>query len=234
MDDGSTDGTLAAMIKEFDLEPRQVFYRSSLETKPVRMVYRSRTRPAAHRRVEGEWRQGGRAQLRHQLRALPLSVLRGRRHDVHAGRGAQGDDDDLARSGADRRCGELLRDQPHAGDGRRVELRRHDERSSARRLPAPRHDARVRGLPRGVEQAGVHDVRVGRLRHVAARRRDRGGRVLAEVHLRGHRDDLPRARAHAAHRSSRTASSRCRTSLPRRRDRRRSRSSSASARAGSG
>jgi poly-beta-1,6-N-acetyl-D-glucosamine synthase len=45
VDDGSTDGTLAAMIKEFDLEPRQVFYRSSLETKPVRMVYRSRLDP---------------------------------------------------------------------------------------------------------------------------------------------------------------------------------------------
>jgi len=45
VDDGSTDGTLAAMIKEFDLEPRQVFYRSSLDTKPVRMVYRSRLDP---------------------------------------------------------------------------------------------------------------------------------------------------------------------------------------------
>jgi cellulose synthase/poly-beta-1,6-N-acetylglucosamine synthase-like glycosyltransferase len=45
VDDGSTDGTLAAMITAFDLEPRQVFYRSTLDTKPVRMVYRSRTEP---------------------------------------------------------------------------------------------------------------------------------------------------------------------------------------------
>jgi poly-beta-1,6-N-acetyl-D-glucosamine synthase len=45
VDDGSTDGTLAAMIEAFDLEPRQVFYRSTLATKPVRMVYRSRTEP---------------------------------------------------------------------------------------------------------------------------------------------------------------------------------------------
>jgi poly-beta-1,6-N-acetyl-D-glucosamine synthase len=45
VDDGSTDGTLAAMIEAFDLEPRRVFYRSTLATKPVRMVYRSRTEP---------------------------------------------------------------------------------------------------------------------------------------------------------------------------------------------
>ena len=45
VDDGSTDGTLAAMIREFDLEPRQVFYRASLATKPVLMVYRSRKDP---------------------------------------------------------------------------------------------------------------------------------------------------------------------------------------------
>ena len=45
VDDGSTDGTLAALIEEFDLEPRQLFFRSSLETKPVKMVYKSRTEP---------------------------------------------------------------------------------------------------------------------------------------------------------------------------------------------
>ena len=45
VDDGSTDGTLAAMIEAFDLEPRRVFYRTTLPTKPVRMVYRSRTEP---------------------------------------------------------------------------------------------------------------------------------------------------------------------------------------------
>ena len=45
VDDGSTDGTLAAMIEAFDLEPRRVFYRTTLGTKPVRMVYKSRTEP---------------------------------------------------------------------------------------------------------------------------------------------------------------------------------------------
>ena len=45
VDDGSTDGTLAALIAAFDLEPRRVFYRTTLSTKPVRMVYRSRTEP---------------------------------------------------------------------------------------------------------------------------------------------------------------------------------------------
>ena len=45
VDYGSTDGTLAAMIEAFDLEPRRVFYRTTLGTKPVRMVYKSRTEP---------------------------------------------------------------------------------------------------------------------------------------------------------------------------------------------
>jgi biofilm PGA synthesis N-glycosyltransferase PgaC len=45
VDDGSTDNTLAVLIKEFDLEPRQVFYRSTLATRPVKMVYRSRKDP---------------------------------------------------------------------------------------------------------------------------------------------------------------------------------------------
>jgi cellulose synthase/poly-beta-1,6-N-acetylglucosamine synthase-like glycosyltransferase len=45
VDDGSTDGTLAAMIEAFDLEPRRVFYRTTLATKAVRMVYKSRTEP---------------------------------------------------------------------------------------------------------------------------------------------------------------------------------------------
>ena len=45
VDDGSTDGTLAALFDAFDLEPRQEFFRVSLEAKPVRVVYRSRLDP---------------------------------------------------------------------------------------------------------------------------------------------------------------------------------------------
>ena len=45
VDDGSTDGTLAAIAAAYDLEPRQVFFRHTLTAKPVRMVYRSRTDP---------------------------------------------------------------------------------------------------------------------------------------------------------------------------------------------
>lgn len=45
VDDGSTDGTLASIDAAYDLEPRQVFFRDTLTTKPVRMVYRSRTDP---------------------------------------------------------------------------------------------------------------------------------------------------------------------------------------------
>jgi biofilm PGA synthesis N-glycosyltransferase PgaC len=45
VDDGSTDGTVAALDAAFDLEPRQVFFRDTLEAKPIRTVYRSRTDP---------------------------------------------------------------------------------------------------------------------------------------------------------------------------------------------
>src|SRR5215217_5368533 len=43
VDDGSTDGTLAAMIEAFDLEPRRVFYRSTLATKPLCIDYTTTT-----------------------------------------------------------------------------------------------------------------------------------------------------------------------------------------------
>jgi poly-beta-1,6-N-acetyl-D-glucosamine synthase len=45
VDDGSTDGTLEALTRAFELEPRQVFFRNVLGAKPVRMVYRSRRYP---------------------------------------------------------------------------------------------------------------------------------------------------------------------------------------------
>ncbi|CAN5876402.1 glycosyltransferase [soil metagenome] len=45
VDDGSTDGTVAALDAAFDLEPRQVFFRDTLEAKPISTVYRSRTDP---------------------------------------------------------------------------------------------------------------------------------------------------------------------------------------------
>ena len=45
VDDGSTDGTMAALDAAFDLEPRQVFFRDTLAAKPIRTVYRSRIDP---------------------------------------------------------------------------------------------------------------------------------------------------------------------------------------------
>jgi cellulose synthase/poly-beta-1,6-N-acetylglucosamine synthase-like glycosyltransferase len=45
VDDGSTDGTLAALVAAFDLEPRQFFFRNLLRSKPTKMVYRSRSHP---------------------------------------------------------------------------------------------------------------------------------------------------------------------------------------------
>jgi len=45
VDDGSTDGTLAAIDAAYDLEPRQEFLRDNIATKPVRTLYHSRTDP---------------------------------------------------------------------------------------------------------------------------------------------------------------------------------------------
>ena len=125
------------MIEAFDLEPRRVFYRSTLATKPVRMVYRSRTDPRLTVVCKDN---GGKAD------ALNCGINFARYRFLCC---VDGDTmfapdavlkamtDDLARSGADRRRGELLRHQPHAGDDRRCRLRRpDDERAPARRLPA--------------------------------------------------------------------------------------------------
>jgi biofilm PGA synthesis N-glycosyltransferase PgaC len=45
VDDGSTDGTIAALHAAYDLEPRQVFTRQVLRTQPTTMIYRSRRDP---------------------------------------------------------------------------------------------------------------------------------------------------------------------------------------------
>ncbi len=45
VNDGSRDGTLDVLKATFDLEQREVFYRRRFASRPVRGVYRSRTRP---------------------------------------------------------------------------------------------------------------------------------------------------------------------------------------------
>jgi cellulose synthase/poly-beta-1,6-N-acetylglucosamine synthase-like glycosyltransferase len=58
VNDGSTDGTLAALVREFDLRPVELVYRRRFATKPVRAVYRSRTEP---RLVVVDKENGGKA-----------------------------------------------------------------------------------------------------------------------------------------------------------------------------
>lgn len=45
VNDGSSDGTLDVLKRAFDLEPRAIFYRHELESRPPRGVYVSRTHP---------------------------------------------------------------------------------------------------------------------------------------------------------------------------------------------
>lgn len=45
VNDGSTDTTLAKLIEAFDLRPSESVFRKSLETKPVRGIYRSAVQP---------------------------------------------------------------------------------------------------------------------------------------------------------------------------------------------
>jgi len=45
VNDGSTDTTLAKLIEAFDLRPSKSVFRKSLETKPVRCIYRSTVHP---------------------------------------------------------------------------------------------------------------------------------------------------------------------------------------------
>lgn len=45
VNDGSTDGTLDRLLEEFQLEPREIFYRRVLETEEVRAIYTSDAEP---------------------------------------------------------------------------------------------------------------------------------------------------------------------------------------------
>jgi len=46
VNDGSTDGTLDALIREFQLERFPAAYRARLKTEPIRGVFRSRRIPS--------------------------------------------------------------------------------------------------------------------------------------------------------------------------------------------
>jgi cellulose synthase/poly-beta-1,6-N-acetylglucosamine synthase-like glycosyltransferase len=59
VNDGSTDGTLAVLAREFDIVPFPEAYRVSIPTKPVRCVYRSLRHP--NLRVVDKENGGGRA-----------------------------------------------------------------------------------------------------------------------------------------------------------------------------
>ncbi len=58
VNDGSTDGTLARLVQEFELQPQEVFYRRVLDTKHVRAIYRGQLDP---RLVVVDKENGGKA-----------------------------------------------------------------------------------------------------------------------------------------------------------------------------
>ena len=84
VNDGSTDGTLETLIREFALVPFPEAYRLRLPVKPIRGVYRASGTPESSSPGQGERRQGRRPQCRGQRGPLSAVLQPGRRFDPAA------------------------------------------------------------------------------------------------------------------------------------------------------
>ena len=107
------------------------------------------------------------------------------------------------RSRGDRRADELRRDRrgsvTRARRRRRV---RHPRLEAADRLSGARLPARVLQQPHRVVEAGLHAVRDRRLPGMAARPPGGARRVVARLHVRGHRAHVPGAQGPARREAS--------------------------------
>jgi len=155
-----------------------------------------RRRPAVDGRGQGKRREGRRPQLRHQPGSVSVPLLRGRRHRLRPRRSAQGHAARRPGPGDGPRGDEPRGHQPAArGRGCRGARPGEARPEPAHQLPAPRLPPSLLQQPTGLEPMGVHALCRGRLRHLAPRCGARPRGVLAGLHLRGHRVDLPGPRA---------------------------------------
>ena len=124
VNDGSTDGTIAALIAAFDMVPVRQALREGIPTARIRAAYASRRHPEPAGAGQGERRTFRRHQRGGQRRPAPLRLhdrrglpARARRAPAHrqaaAGRPRVG-----GRGRRDRPGGQRLSDRPRTGRGR--------------------------------------------------------------------------------------------------------------------
>ena len=233
VNDGSTDDTLERLVDELDLVPVDASSRDVVETEQVIGYYRS---PSDRRLLVVDKLNGGKADGLNagaQPQPIPVRLRRRRGHGLRPRLARARDARDRARPGGGR-ADELLRE--HARPRRVAAGRRPLRRARhppAVRLPVLRLPPRVLRHEDRVGAAQLHAVRRGRVPDLAARPRRGPQRLVADVHVRGHRVHVPRAPGPAPARTIRTASRACRTASASPRGRTRCGSSSPSASAGS-
>ena len=219
INDGSTDGTLAALKEAFELVEVERVPRANLPSAPVRGGLRQPARrpPAGDR--QGERRQGRLAQLRHPLRRLP-AVLRDRlRHAARRRRAgaARVVLPGRARDGRHRR--HRADRQRLAARGRPAAQAVRTPENTARQRPDRRVPARLPGRPRRLVAAEHAADRLRRVRAVPARDGRRGGRLRHQHGRRGRgaRSCACTGTAATQTRRTRSPSSPTRSAGPRRR-----------------
>ena len=177
VNDGSSDGTLAALHDAFQLVPAPAAFAQPLQTAAVRGMYRSAARAGAHRRRQGEWRiQIGRGERGVQCGVRDAGAEHRRRYLARA-RLVEPGGDPVPRRPVDRRGWRQHRDQqrlPHR------ERPHHGGRAAAKLAGAisnRRIHACLPPVPAGLRRDERRRAHLGRVRSVSPRRGDRRRRI---------------------------------------------------------
>ena len=195
VNDGSSDGTLAALHDTFQLVPAPAAFAQPLKTAAVRGMYRSTREPAlvVVDKVNGG-SQIGRGERRVQCGVRDARAEHRRRYLARARRVEPGGDP-VPRRPVDRRGRRQHRDQqrlPHR------ERPHHGGRAAAK-LAGAISDRRVHAglpaVPAGVRRGERRGADLGRVRPVSPRRGDCRWRLRPRGHRRGHGSHDPAAAA---------------------------------------
>ena len=184
VNDGSTDGTLAALIEAFDLEPYQTFVRHVFPHNEVRAMYRCREHPNL---VVVDKENGGKADaLNAALNVARYRYVCGVDADTWFDRKALLKGMRLAVQDPARVIGVTS----HMTTARKPEEAmappqgRADRPAPAHGIPASRLPPRLLQQPDGLVARQLHAVLAGGIRDLAARRARGGRRLLAASRAR--------------------------------------------------
>ena len=202
VNDGSTDATLARLTEAFDLQPFERFERKVLPSREVYAVYRSQS---DERLTVIDKEAGG-----NKADSLNSGINFARFRYVCCVDG----DTIYARDALLSSMRLILRDPARVigadepdrrRNASRASLQEHcrtDREHAAAQLPAPGVPALVSEHAARVEPDELHDLHERRVHALQARRARGGRRLFSRLQLRGHRADVPRARAFPSSRAA--------------------------------